>query len=104
MVYLGQRSQLSRNFGSAGSLTHCARPGIELASRCSQDVANAIAPQQELLNAFFFFFKLLVCRVAKKEKKKKLILLAKGEGKGVGWTGSLGLVDANCFTFRMDKQ
>ena len=22
--------------------------------------------------------------------------VAKGEGEGVGWTGSLGLIDANC--------
>ena len=31
------------------------------------------------------------------------LVVAKGEGEGVGWTGSLQLVDAN-YTFRMDKQ
>ena len=25
------------------------------------------------------------------------LVVAKGEGKGVGWTGSLGLIDANYF-------
>ena len=24
------------------------------------------------------------------------LVVAKGEGEGVGWTGSLGLIDANC--------
>ena len=27
---------------------------------------------------------------------ENILVIAKGEGKGVGWTGSLGLVDANC--------
>ena len=37
------------------------------------------------------------------EKKKKTLmdmenrLVTKGEGEGVGWTGSLGLVDANYY-------
>ena len=31
------------------------------------------------------------------------LVVAKGEREGVGWTGKLGLVDAN-ITFRMDKQ
>ena len=30
-------------------------------------------------------------------------VVAKGEGEGVGWTGRLGLVDAN-FAFGVDKQ
>ena len=31
-----------------GSLIHCARPGIKLASQCTQHVADPIAPQKEL--------------------------------------------------------
>ena len=31
------------------------------------------------------------------------LVVAKGEGEGVGWTGSLGSVDAN-MTLSMDKQ
>jgi len=31
------------------------------------------------------------------------LVVAKGEGKEVGWTGSLGLIDAN-YAFEMDKQ
>ena len=34
---------------------------------------------------------------------KNRLVVAKGQGKGVGWTGSLGLVDAS-ITFRMGKQ
>ena len=26
---------------------------------------------------------------------KNILVVAKGEGEGVGWTGSLGLIDAN---------
>jgi len=35
--------------GNAGSLTHCAEPGMEPASQHSQDTADRIALQQELL-------------------------------------------------------
>ena len=31
------------------------------------------------------------------------LVVTKGKGKGVGWAGSLGLVDAT-ITFRIDKQ
>ena len=32
------------------------------------------------------------------------LVVAKGEGEGVEWTGSLGFVDAHDYPFRMDKQ
>ena len=34
---------------------------------------------------------------------EKRLAVAKGEGNGVGWTGSLGLVDTNYYIY-MDKQ
>ena len=34
------------------SLTHCARPGIEPGSPCSQDPADPVVPQQELQEGF----------------------------------------------------
>ena len=40
---------LSHSCGNARTLTHCARPGIEPASQCSQDTADSIAPHWELL-------------------------------------------------------
>ena len=39
---------LSPSCGNARSLTHCARPGIERASQCSQDGTDPIVPQREL--------------------------------------------------------
>lgn len=54
MEFLGQRSDVSHNGdlchsrGSTGSLTHCARTGIELASQCSRDATEPIVPQREL--------------------------------------------------------
>ena len=58
--FLGQGSDpscshdLSHSHGNAGSLTHCARLGIEPASQCSQDTADPIVPQRELLRSFSF--------------------------------------------------
>ena len=34
--------------------------------------------------------------IKKKNDKQKLRFLAMGDGEGMGWTGSLGLADANC--------
>ena len=54
MEFAGQGSDLSHSCdlspssGSAGSLNPCARPRIKSASQGFQDVANPIAPQQEL--------------------------------------------------------
>ena len=51
----GQGSGLSGNFNLSQSLgnarppTHWARPGTEPESQRSQDTANSVAPQQELL-------------------------------------------------------
>ena len=48
----GQRSDPSCNLniscGNTGSLTHCARPGIEPVSQCSQDAGHPAASQREL--------------------------------------------------------
>ena len=38
---------------NAGLLTHCARPGIEPVSQCSQDTVNPIEPRREFRNAGF---------------------------------------------------
>ena len=48
--------KLSRSCSNAGSLTHCARRGIEPASQCSQDAADPIAPQQELQHLAFQYW------------------------------------------------
>ena len=37
-----------------------------------------------------------ICQVASPYSKVNL-WLPRGKGKGVGWTGSLGLVEANCY-------
>ena len=56
MEFPGQGSDLSLSHhrghtcGNAGSFTHYPGPGIEPGSQCSQDTANPIAPQQELLH------------------------------------------------------
>ena len=47
---------LSHSWGNARSLTLCARPGIEPVSQCSQDTADPIAPQRELLWAGLYSF------------------------------------------------
>ena len=55
MEFLGQgpdpshSCDLSHSCSNARSLTHCARLGIEPANQCSQDAADPIVPQQELL-------------------------------------------------------
>ena len=56
MEFLGQGSDLSCSCSDAGSLTHCARPGIQLISQQFQDTASPLAPQQELLSSVFFLF------------------------------------------------
>ena len=38
---------------NAGSLTHCARPGIEPESQGSRDTTDPVGPQEELLNLVF---------------------------------------------------
>ena len=43
---------LSLSCGTAGSLTHCAGPGIEPVSQHSQDTANPVVPQWELLELY----------------------------------------------------
>ena len=44
--------RLSCHCSNAGSLTHCAGPGIEPVSQHSQDNADPIVPQQECLKVF----------------------------------------------------
>ena len=54
MEFPGQGSDPNRNCrlrhscGNTGSLTHCARSGVEPASQRSQDAANPVTPQREL--------------------------------------------------------
>ena len=54
MEFPGQGSDLScsqdfsRNYGNAGSLTHCAGPGIQPATQNSQNATDPIESQQEL--------------------------------------------------------
>ena len=45
---LSHRCDLSCRCCHAGSLTHCARLGIDLASQCSQGASDPVAPQREL--------------------------------------------------------
>ena len=45
---LSRSFDLSRSCGNTKSLAHCAGLGSEPGSRCSQEAANAAAPQQEL--------------------------------------------------------
>ena len=56
--YLSHSRDPSHSCGSAGSLTHCARPGIEPVSQCSHDAADPVRPRRELhpppLPLFFF--------------------------------------------------
>ena len=46
---LSHSHNLSRSCGNAGTLTHCTRLGIEPATQCSQDAADPIIPQREIL-------------------------------------------------------
>ena len=60
MEFLGQGSDLSYVYNltcscsNVGFLTHCAGPGIEPMSQCSQDAANPIVPWWELLVINFY--------------------------------------------------
>ena len=62
MEFLGQGLDLTHSCNlscscfSAGSLTHCAGPGIEPESQSSREAADPIVPQRELLSFSFFFF------------------------------------------------
>ena len=64
MALLGQGSDASHSCDpchsrvKAGSLTHCAGPGIELASQGSRDTTNPVVPQGELLfvQPLYFIF------------------------------------------------
>ena len=60
---LSHGSDLSRSWGNTGSLTHCARLGIEPVSQHSQDAANPTAPEQELLIVPFLKSPLGLCKV-----------------------------------------
>ena len=44
---------LSHSCGNAGSLTYCARLGIEPEYQCSQDTTNPVVPQWELHQSHF---------------------------------------------------
>ena len=61
MELLGQESYLSRGYdvsricGNTGSLTHCAGPRIEPSSQHSQDTADPVVPQGELLEIKFLY-------------------------------------------------
>ena len=44
MEFLGQGSDLRHGGGNTGSLTHCARLGIEPVSQGSQDTTDPVAP------------------------------------------------------------
>ena len=70
MEFPGQGSDLNfccylgYSCSNARSLTHCAEPGIEPVSQCSQEAADPIAIQQELQRfvsfvfwVFFFLFR-----------------------------------------------
>ena len=47
---------LCHSYGNAGSLTHCARPGIEPSHQCFRDAADLVEPQQE---PHLFVFKMV---------------------------------------------
>ena len=61
MEFLGQGSDPSHSCdlcdicGNTGSLTHCARLGIEPVSQRSRDAAHTVGPQQVLQRKSFFF-------------------------------------------------
>ena len=56
MEFPGQGSDLAAAAATLDPLTHCAGPGIELASQCS----DPVAPQRELLNDLFYILGTLV--------------------------------------------
>lgn len=45
---------LSRNCSNAESLTHCARPAIQLTSQCSKDATNPIVPRSHSGSSYPF--------------------------------------------------
>ena len=63
LEFLGQGSDrshscdLSHSGGNARSLTHCARPGIKPVCQRSQDAADPVEPQRELLEGQNFVMK-----------------------------------------------
>ena len=54
MELLGRGSDPSRSCGNAGSLTHCARSGIEPATQRSQEATDPTVLPQELRYLFFY--------------------------------------------------
>ena len=50
---LSRSCHLSHSCSNTGSLTHCAGPGIEPATQCSQDATDPIVPQWELPHSHF---------------------------------------------------
>ena len=60
--YLSYSHALICSHGSTGSPTHSVGPGIEPVPQRSQDTANPIAPQQEVLLVFFFVRNLCISR------------------------------------------
>ena len=60
MELLGQRSDPSRSFnlhhncGNAGSLTYCAKLGIQPASQCSRDASDPVVPPRKFLLWAFY--------------------------------------------------
>ena len=61
-LYLSHSCHLSCSYSNTGSLTHCARPGIEPRCQRSQDTTDPVAPQRELLLHGSFDFKSLIIR------------------------------------------
>ena len=54
MEFVGQGSDPSCSCGKAGSLAHCARPGLKPVFQHSRDTPDPVAPQQELLRSSIF--------------------------------------------------
>ena len=52
--HLSHCCDLHSTCGNTGSLTLCARPGLEPASPHSRDAADLVVPQHKLLFLFFF--------------------------------------------------
>ena len=61
MEFLGQRSDLSLSFnpccscGNAGSLGHCAGPGIKPAFQCSRGATDPVAPRWDSQKPRFIY-------------------------------------------------
>ena len=66
-----------------------------LQKQCLEEVHSNTALPQKRRKTFHQQLNPLPKRIRKKRTK---LVIAKGEEEGVGWTGNLGLVDANyCF-------